>query len=90
MNSYGPKVINNTPSLSNWYSGLFLVILGLFKWIVVSLLKDTYGRHQTLLMTGMSYLKIKNETQVFYAKRLGEAYIEVVNVTKSNQKQLRT
>lgn len=37
-------------------------------------------------MTGMSYLKIKNETQVFYAKRLGEAYIEVVNVTKSNQK----
>lgn len=31
-------------------------------------------------MTGISSLKIKNETQVFYAKRLGEAYIEVINL----------
>lgn len=57
---------------------LFLVILDLFKWIIYYLLKDTYITHQTLPMVGISSLKIKNETQVFYAKRLSEAYIEVL------------
>lgn len=53
------------------------VILDIYKWIVYTYLNDTYDRRRALTWIGMNKFSVNNDSQVFYSKPLGQAYIEV-------------
>lgn len=58
-------------------SFVFADILAAFQWLVCYLLKSTYYKFQQKLDGGFDQFWAKNEVQVFYAKNLTIAFIEV-------------
>lgn len=51
-------------------------ILQIYQWLNCYLLKQTYDKRQGLLNNGVSKFDAKNDSQVFYGKKLGVAFIE--------------
>ncbi|XP_066151861.1 peroxisomal acyl-coenzyme A oxidase 3-like [Euwallacea fornicatus] len=51
-------------------------IITIYQWLVCYLLTESYGRFEFLKKEGGSSFAVKNDIQVFYAKRLSEAFVE--------------
>lgn len=55
-----------------------LAILVTFQWLTCYLLKLTAEKRETREKRGEPKFSVRNNTQVFYARKLGIAYIEVL------------
>lgn len=56
---------------------LFSAIIPIYQWLVCYLLKITSGKIEKQLKSGKSDFWAKNDSQVYYAKNLAIAFIQV-------------
>lgn len=75
MNKFSNFIFNNL-----FLFFLFSALLGMYEWLVCYLLELTENKLAFLKTQNLDTFTAKNETQVFYAKPLSLAFIEVCNV----------